>query len=82
MAHSEAYELVTKELLKANDRLLRNLDAKIALMIANARYGVLRSTVMAQKYTVTQLERLRKEIFALDGINRSSSSPEPLRIPH
>ena len=76
MARSEAYELVTRELLKANDRLLRNLDAKIALMIANARYGVLRSTVMAQKFTVTQLERLRKEIFALDGINRSSSSPE------
>ena len=75
---SAAYELVTKELLKANDRLLRNLDAKIALMISNARYGVLRSTVMSQKFTVTQLERLRRDIFTLpvDEMSRTSSSPE------
>ena len=76
MTPSEASNLVRRELLKANDRRLRTLDAKIALMISDARYGLLRSTVMAQKFTVDQLERLRRELFKLDGVGRSSSSPK------
>mmetsp|Transcript_6751 Transcript_6751/g.18838 ORF Transcript_6751/g.18838 Transcript_6751/m.18838 type:complete len:985 (+) Transcript_6751:168-3122(+) len=72
MTPSESYDLVTREVLKANDKRLRTIDAKILLMISKARYGVLRSTTMAQKFTVVQLEQLRKKLISLQGMGRSS----------
>lgn len=72
MTPSESYNTVTRALLKTDDKLLRILDTKIALMISDARHGVQRETLMAQKFTVSQLERLRNELFTLDGMRRSS----------
>jgi hypothetical protein len=72
MTPSESYHLITRELLKANNKLLRTLDAKISLMISKARYGELRSTTMAQKFSVAQLEQLRRKIFSLEGKGRSA----------
>ena len=71
MNPSESYHLITRELLKANDKLLSTLDAKISLMISKARYGELRSTTMAQKFSVAQLEQLRRKLFSLEGMGRS-----------
>ena len=71
MNPSESYHLITRELLKANDKLLSTLDAKISLMISKARYGELRSTTMAQIFSVAQLEQLRRKLFSLEGMGRS-----------
>lgn len=73
---AESQELTERELLKADNKVLHMLDAKIALMLAKARYGELRSTAMAQKFTVDLLVSMRRQVFAQKRVTWSASLPD------
>jgi len=68
---AESHDVTSRELLRAENVVLSVLDTKLALMIAKARYGELRSTVMAQKFTVDLLESLRQRLFATESVHRT-----------
>ena len=60
----EAQELVARAIMMEQIEMIRLLDTEINLLIAKARFGKLRSTVLAQKASVDHLQNLKKLFFA------------------